>query len=111
MRPLPVLTRPPVRPTSTAATTLAMGAVACGVCCALPFAAPAVALATSGGLIAFVARTFAWALYPAFAMVIGGWVWVALDSRRRGRRPARSTMLMLSLATVALSAALVWPVR
>lgn len=109
MRPLPVLTRPPARPTSTAATTLAMGAVACGVCCALPFAAPAVALATSGGLIAFVARTFAWALYPALAMVAGAWLWVAVETRRLGRRPARATLLLLSLATVALVTAMVWP--
>jgi len=94
---------------STAATTLAIGALACGVCCVLPFALPAVVLASTGGLIALVAQTFWWALYLAIAMVAAAWLWVARDVRRTGRRPAPSTLLTMWLATIALVAAILWP--
>lgn len=106
---LAVLAPPPARMASAAATTLAIGAVACGVCCVLPFAFPAVVLASTGGLIAFLAQAFGWALYLATAMVAGAWLWVARDIRRTGKRPARSTLLTMSLATMALVAAMLWP--
>ena len=41
----------PERAARGAALTAAAGAVACGVCCLLPFALPAVALAGAGGII------------------------------------------------------------
>ena len=106
---LPVLVPAPARMASTAATTLAIGAVACGVCCALPFALPAVVLASTGGLIAFLAQASWWALYLATVMVAGAWLWVARDLKRTGKRPARSTVLTMSLATIALAAAMLWP--
>lgn len=105
---LPVLTRPRLRMAPTGATTLAIGPV-CGECCVLPFALPAVVLASAGGLIAFLAQAFGWTLYLATAMVVGVWLWVARDVRRTGKGPARSTPLSMSLAAVAQDAAMLWP--
>jgi hypothetical protein len=39
----------------------------------------------------------------------GAWLWVFADTRRTGRRPARSTLTMMAIATAALGTAAVWP--
>lgn len=99
----------PERAASAAAATVAVGAVACGVCCVLPFALPAVVLASSGGVLAVFAQAFWGALYLATLMVGVAWLWVFADARRTGKRPARSTLTMMAVATTALGAAAVWP--
>jgi hypothetical protein len=104
-----VLAPSPERAASAAAATVAVGAVACGVCCVLPFALPAVVLASSGGVLAVFAQAFWSALYLATIMVGGAWLWVFADTRRTGKRPARSTLTMMAVATTALGAAAVWP--
>jgi hypothetical protein len=103
------LTPSPERAASAAAATVAVGAVACGVCCVLPFALPAVVLASSGGVLAVFAQAFWGALYLATVMVGGAWLWVLADTRRTGRRPHRSTLTMMAVATAALGAAALWP--
>ena len=108
-QPLP-LHRGASRLASTAATTTAIGAIACGVCCVLPFALPAVVLAGTGGVIAWFGQAFWGALYTAGALVTIGWVWVVVSSVRTARRPARSTIRAMFVATVALGVALIWPV-
>lgn len=108
-RRLVVLTPSPEGAASAAAATVAVGAVACGVCCVLPFALPAVMLATSGGVLALFAQAFWGALYLATVLVGGAWLWVFADTRRTGRRPNRSTLAMMAGATVALGAAAAWP--
>ncbi len=92
---LVVLTPSPEGAASAAAATVAVGAVACGVCCVLPFALPAVMLASSGGVLAVFAQAFWGALYLATVMVGGAWLWVFADTRRTGRRPNRSTLTMM----------------
>jgi len=104
-QPLP-LHRGATRIASTAATTTAIGAIACGVCCVLPFALPAVALAGTGGVIAWLGQAFWGALYTAGTLVTIAWAWVAVSSIRTGRRPAPSTIR----AMFALGLALAWPV-
>lgn len=94
---------------STAATTTAVGAIACGVCCVLPFAVPAVALAGTGGLIAGLGQAFWGALYLAGALVAIAWAWIATSSVRTGRRPAPATVRAMLVATAALGIALMWP--
>ena len=59
----------PERAARGAALTVAAGAVACGVCCVLPFALPAVALASSGGIIAWLAGFQFWATVLAANIV------------------------------------------
>lgn len=93
---------------ATAAIT-ATGAVACGVCCVLPFALPAAMLAVSGGLLAWLGRLMPWVTAVAFATVAVGWIWVIVQTRRARGRPALSTLLTMSGATLMLMAALGWP--
>ncbi len=107
-QPLP-LHRSATRLASTAATTTAIGAIACGVCCVLPFALPAVALAGTGGVIAWFGQAFWGALYTAGALVTLAWTWVAIITFRTRRRPAPSTLRAMLMATVALGVALIWP--
>jgi len=95
---------------STAATTTALGAIACGACCVLPFALPAVALAGTGGVIAWLGQAFWGALYLAGALVTMAWAWVAVASIRTRRRPAPSTLRAMFIATIALGVASLWPV-
>jgi hypothetical protein len=61
----------PERTASVAALTTAAGAVACGVCCVLPFAFPAVAAAGTGSLLAWFAGAHSWATVVATVMVAG----------------------------------------
>ncbi|MEZ5289766.1 MAG: hypothetical protein R2745_01645 [Vicinamibacterales bacterium] len=97
------------RAVSATAATVAIGAIACGVCCALPFALPAVMLASTGGLLALFAQAYWWALYIAVAMVLGAWLWVGLQTWRTGQRPARNTVVTMMGATAAVVVAAAWP--
>jgi hypothetical protein len=84
---LRVLTASPEPAASAAAATVAVGAVACGVCCVLPSALPGVVLASSGGVLAAFAQAFWGALYLATVMVGGAWLRVFADTRRRAGAP------------------------
>lgn len=94
---------------SVAATSGAAAAVACGVCCVLPFALPAVAATTLGSVIAAFAGVYRWAVILAIALVAAGWLWVGWQSLRARRRPARSTVRAMGVATLLLGVALSWP--
>ena len=76
-----------------AALTVAAGAVACGVCCVLPFALPAVALASAGGILAWFGGFQFWATVLAATIVATAWVWIIVQSIRKKAKPARSTLL------------------
>jgi hypothetical protein len=92
-----------------AAVTLATGAVACGACCVLPFALPAVAVAGTGSMLAFVASAHAWVTGLAVLAVVGAWSWIVWQSVQARRLPAASTLYMMAVATVLLSVAVLWP--
>lgn len=94
---------------SAVAATASLAAVACGVCCVLPFALPAALAGTLGGVFAFFESAFPWMRWAAILSVSAGWLWVLWQSMQTGRRPARSTLLVMSFATVALAVAMVWP--
>ncbi|WP_247512162.1 hypothetical protein [Bradyrhizobium sp. 157] len=91
------------------AVTLSTGAVACGVCCVLPFALPATVLASTGTLLARLVSAHLWLTLLAIVAVVGAWGWIAWQSRRTGRRPAMSTLVMMSASTVLLAIAVLWP--
>lgn len=99
----------PGRASRAGAMTTASLAVACGVCCLLPFALPAVALTTFGGVVAAVAGAYRWALVVAIGAVVVGWSWVIWQSVRSHRAPARSTRRAMVLASLLLVTALAWP--
>ena len=92
------------------AVTLATGAVACGACCILPFALPAVVLAGTGSILALLAEAHVWVTSLAFLAVIGAWGWVGWQTARTGCRPAASTFYLMVAATVLLGIAVLWPV-
>src|SRR5258708_1658569 len=88
-----------------AAGIAALGALACGVCCVLPFALPAAILAVSGGVLAWFAGAYAWMTALAVAAVAGAWLWTGVRTIRAGRRPAPATQLILTVATAILALA------
>jgi hypothetical protein len=90
------------------ATVAAVGALVCGICCVLPFALPAAALAITGGVLGWFAKATPWAMHIAFLAVLGSWTWVLVQTVQTKRRPARSTVLTLGVATAVFAAAAVW---
>lgn len=98
----------PERSARGAALTVAAGAVACGVCCVLPFALPAVALASAGGIIAWLGGVQFWATVFAATIVAGAWIWIVVQSVSTKAKPARSTIYMMGIATTVLLLALLW---
>lgn len=91
------------------AMTLTTGAVACGVCCVLPFALPATVLASTGALLAWFVKLHLWVTILALLSVAGAWGWIAWQSRRTRRKPALSTLVMMSTATALLTVSMLWP--
>ena len=107
-RQLPML-RGPEKTACGVAIATAAGAVLCGVCCVLPFALPAVALASSGTAIAWLANGYSWATAIAVGIVAAAWLWIAVKSMRARAWPAASTFYAMGMATVVLGLAVVWP--
>jgi hypothetical protein len=98
----------PERTACGAALTVAAGAVACGVCCVLPIALPAVALASAGGIIAWFGGVQYWATVLAAIIVASAWAWIVVQSIRTKAKPARSTLYTMGIATAVLLLALSW---
>ena len=92
-----------------AAAATATGALACAVCCVLPFALPAVALASAGGIIAWFAQAQSWMMHLALVTVAAAWLWVGWQSLRSKTRPAKSTLVAMGGATIFLVLAISWP--
>ena len=86
-------------PARLAVKTSAVAAVACGVCCLVPFIFPAFALTTAGAGVAAAAGTYWWAIRLSFLLITAGWVWLIVDAVRRGRRPGRSSVIAMTTAT------------
>lgn len=91
------------------AMTLSAGAVACGVCCVLPFALPATVLASTGSLLAMFVKMHVWVTILAILSLVGAWGWIAWQTRRTRRKPALSTLFMMGAATMLLTVAVLWP--
>lgn len=92
-----------------AALTLSTGALACGACCVLPIALPAVALAGGGSLLAAMMGARPLFLALAVATVAAAWIWIAWTSYRTTMRPAVSSLALMLLATTVMAIALIWP--
>ena len=91
------------------AVTLSTGAVACGVCCVLPFALPATILASTGSLLALLVKMHVWVTILAILSVVGAWGWIAWQTRRTRRKPAISTLFTMGASTMLLTVAVLWP--
>jgi len=99
----------PEKAACAAAVATAAGAVICGVCCALPFALPAVALAGGGTLFAWLGGGQAWVTIGAAIVVAGAWGWIGWQSIRSKCKPARATLYVMGIATIILALAFLWP--
>jgi hypothetical protein len=107
---------PPMRSASGSrvgaiAAVTACGALACAACCVVPFALPAVILASAGGLLAWLAGAAGWTANLALIAVAGGWVWIGWESARTRAMPAKSTLYAMAAATLALALAFGWPLH
>jgi hypothetical protein len=91
------------------AVACATGAVTCAVGCVLPFALPAVALASIGSILSLLAGAYVWMTDLAVVAVACAWAWICLQSVRSSARPARSTLYMMGAATSLSALALLWP--
>lgn len=91
------------------AVTASTAAVACGVCCVLPLALPAVMLASVGGTLALFANAYRWLVPVAMLAVTAGWLWTGWQSLSTKRRPARRTLVLMLFATGMMAIALLWP--
>jgi hypothetical protein len=106
---IPAKEPPGSKAAGVTALTLSTGAVACGVCCVLPFALPAAVLASTGSLLAMFVEMHLWVTILAILSVAGAWGWIAWQTRRTRRKPAISTLFMMGASTVLLTVAVLWP--
>jgi hypothetical protein len=92
----------------TAALT-ATAALACGICCVLPVAMPAIAMTSVGGVLAWFSNAHSGFTVLAMLIVVAGWGWLWRQMRGHRARPSRTTLLTMLSATLALLLALAWP--
>jgi len=92
-----------------AAVATASGVLLCGVCCVLPIAIPAITLAGTGGVIAWVGRAQGWATMTAAFVVAAAWGWVGVQSILAKAKPARITLNMMVFATLISMLGFLWP--
>jgi hypothetical protein len=92
-----------------AAAMSGLAAAACASCCILPFTLPAVVLANIGGALALLDHAHLWVTRGAIGAVACAWGWLIVQSARTGKRPARSTVILMLVATALTIAAASWP--
>lgn len=97
------------RAAGTAMATSAMAVVACGACCVLPLAFPAVAATAAGGALAWLGGAHLWMTGLAALTVGAAWLWIWRQSVKRKARAATSTLVLMGLASLALVLAIAWP--
>jgi hypothetical protein len=87
----------------------ACAATACSVACVAPLVLPAVVLAGTGTVLAWLAGAHAWMTGLALLAVVAAWLWIWREARRTGTRPSPSTLRLVGVATFLLALALVYP--
>lgn len=97
------------RVAGTAIATSTTAVVACGACCVLPLAFPAVAATAAGGALAWLGGAHLWITGLAAFTVGAAWLWIWRQSVRRKARAATSTLVLMGLASLALALAIAWP--
>ena len=97
------------RAVGAAAITVATAALACAACCLLPIALPAIALGSTGAVLAWFGQAHVWVTGLAILSVAVAWLQVWRQSVRRRARPGPATLGLMALATLVLLGALLWP--
>lgn len=100
---------PGARAAGAAAMTLSTGAIACGACCLLPFTLPATVLAGTGSVLSSLVHMHIWLTGLALLAVVGAWGWLVWQIRRTGRRPAMTTLAMMTASTLFMVISVMWP--
>ena len=94
------------RAAGAVAVTASTAALACGVCCVLPFALPAVMLGSVGGLLSWFANAYRWLTPIAVLAVVAGRLWIAYQSYSTRCWPVRLTLVIMGFATLMMGLAL-----
>lgn len=92
-----------------AVATSGTAILACGACCILPLALPAVIVAGLGGSLSWFAKALPWLTLISLIAVAVAWVMVWRESRATGKRASKLTLLLMLVATVMLAISLAWP--
>ena len=103
---------PAMKANATAGSAIATSTTAvaaCGACCLLPMAFPAIAAGASGSVLAALAASHAWLTMLAAICVAGAWLWIWRQAKKRKARVATSTRVQMSAATGILALAMAWP--
>jgi hypothetical protein len=75
----------------------------------LPFTLPASLLALTGGSIAVLDHAHGWMTKLAIAAVVGGGAWMAWQRWKTKRSLARSTLMLMIVASLLTATAAHWP--
>ena len=92
-----------------AAAFTALAAAACTGCCILPFTLPGAILAAAGSSIALLDHAHVWMTWFAIAIGAGAWLWIGWQAWRYSRRVARTTLVMMALASLLVVGEASWP--
>jgi hypothetical protein len=105
------VTPAPSRSSSAARVALACacGALACGGACVAPLMFPAVALAGTGVIVAWLASAHVGMTVLGSIAVAAAWLWIWRQASGFGQRPSQTTLYMMAIATLLLALALAWP--
>jgi hypothetical protein len=87
----------------------ACAATACAAVCFAPLVLPAVVLAGTGTVHAWLAQAHSWMTGLAVLTVAIAWLWIWRESRRLGMRPSPSALHFMGAATFLLALALIYP--
>jgi hypothetical protein len=105
-----ITSAPPNTPVAArAALACACAAVACGAACIAPLALPAVVLAGTETMLAWLAEAHGWMTILAILAVATAWLWVWRQAVRTKLRPSASTLNIMGITTFLLALALAWP--
>lgn len=92
-----------------AVLTSATAVLACGACCVIPLAFPAIAASMAGGLLAWLARAHTWMTGLAVMVVVVAWLWIWRQTVKHKARVSKSTLGLMGAASMIMLLALVWP--
>ncbi|KQY51185.1 hypothetical protein [Lysobacter sp. Root494] len=102
----------PVKSTGVAGSSIATAVaavVACGACCVLPLAFPAIAATAAGGVLAWFGKAHGWMTLLALLVTVVAWLWIWRESVRRKARISPATLGLMSGASLAVLLAIAWP--
>lgn len=97
------------RVAGTAVASSATAVVACGACCVLPLAFPALAATAAGGVLAWLGGAHLWMTGLAALTVAAAWLWIWRQSVKHNARAATPTLILMGLASLASGLAIAWP--